>query len=174
MEDATLAPSPTLCFDAADSLYEIPDPLDRVIGEHHGDVLAALKAVGFQLWTVIGDGDGPVPLAIEVYARAKGKPEYLVQLHGSAGSFIESVYADNAYAMMRLLGQWVPTAQAAALVHVVHALNLSPDDENITPAALLAKVGAAGSEAIADKVDDVRRSVDQLSDELERSRLSAR
>lgn len=162
------SPGQALCFDATGGLYEIPDPLNGVIDEHEGDVLAALKAIGFEIWTAIGDG-GPAPLAMEVYARAKGKPRFLVQLHGDSGSFIESVYADDVYAMMRLLGQWAPTAQAAAHVHVASALNLYKDDDPQTPAALLAKVGAAGLDKVADKVYEVRRAVAALNDDLERA-----
>lgn len=157
------------CFDAADGLYEIADPVDAVIDEHEGDVQAALEAIGFEIWTTVGGGSGPVPLAMDVYARAEGKPRFLVQLHGDSGSFVESVYADDVYAMMRLLGQWAPTAQAAALVHTVHALNLYADGESQTPAALLAKVGAVGLDKVADKVHEVRRAVSGFSDDLERA-----
>jgi hypothetical protein len=161
------SPGQALCLDATDGLYEIPDPLNGVIDEHEGDVRAALKAIGFETWTSIGDG--AVPLAMRVYARAKGKPRFLVQLEGDYGSFIESVYADDVYAMMRLLGQWTPTVQAAAHVHVASALNLYKDGEPQTPAALLAEAASVGLGKVADKVYDVRRAVTGLNEDLERA-----
>jgi hypothetical protein len=155
-------------FDAGDGLYEFADPLDAVIDEAEGDVEAGLKALGYEPWTSIGDGDGPVPLALKVYARSR-TPRFLVQVEGNAGSYVEGIYCDNVYAMMRLLRQWAPTAQAAALVHLVNALDLYREDEgSVHPAELLEKLGAAGSAKIAGKLDGLRTAIDQLGEGIER------
>lgn len=145
-----------------------PDPIDEVIGEG-GDVIAAMEKLGFKLWTRIGDGsDCAVPLAIEVFARAKVSPLYAVQIEGNQYSYIETVYADDLPAMMQLLGQWAPAAQAAAAVHLAARLDLAPGEGGGAEqlAKLLTDIVAKPAAQIADKVDDVKRALVNIDEEL--------
>lgn len=162
----TAAPVGVHCF-GADGWYTLaPDPVDAVIKD--GDFLKALQDLGYDRWTRIGDeGDGAVPLAIDVFARTDA-PRFAVQVQGSAMSFIETVYADDLPSMMTLLGRWVPTAQAAALVHLAAALKLPTDPVKADITGLLGQIGAKPGERIVGKLDDLKHSVDQLGEGLER------
>jgi hypothetical protein len=145
-----------------------PDPTDEVLGES-GDFIAALTQLGFKRWTRIGDdGECAVPLAIDVFVRTEVPPLYAVQLQGNQYSNIETVYADDLPAMMQLLGQWAPAAQAAAAVHLAARLDLGPDQNGGAEklVELLTDSVAKPMAQIADKVDDVRRALVSIDEEV--------
>ncbi len=76
---------------------------------------------------------------------------------------------------MQLLARWAPAAQALALVHLASAI---PQDHNgplpdLT--ALLTGIGVGAAEdvatnvdRVADRLEDLRRAVDQLGEGIER------
>jgi hypothetical protein len=131
--------------------------------------MAVLKKLGFKSWTRIGDdGECAVPLAIDVFVRNKVRPLFAVQLQGNQYSYIETVYADDLPALMQLLGQWAPAAQAAAVVHLAARLDLSPEDRGGAEklAALLTETFVKPAEQIAEKVDDVRNAIANLDQEV--------
>jgi hypothetical protein len=171
MEDTTPTESEStaLCFGMDGGWRTLtPDPTDEALGEG-GDMIAALEQLGFKRWTRIGDdGECAVPLAIDVFVRTEAMPFYAVQLQGNQYSNIETVYADDLPAMMQLLGRWAPAAQAAAAVHLAARFDLGPDHRGGAEklAALLTETFAKPAEKIAEKVDDVRRALVSIDEEV--------
>ncbi len=165
-ETKPLPPAP--CFGPR-GWYELdPDPLDAVV-EEGGDWDEGFKTLGFEPWTRIGMPEWPsVPFAFTVHRRDTGKPRFKVQIETSRGQVFEYVYADDLPSVMRLLGEWAPAAQAAVMLQVASMFPTGRRvDELPELAGLLRAVGMDGLEKVADKVDDVRRAVDFVHEQLE-------
>ncbi|MEU3310515.1 hypothetical protein ACWGSK_24020 [Nocardiopsis sp. NPDC055551] len=88
----------------------------------------AFEATGYKQWFQVGDPDAlALPLTLTVYARAEGTPRYMVSLETHMD--MDWVYAHELPDVMAVLGQWMPTIQAAAISEVVRQFN-DPHGQN--------------------------------------------
>jgi hypothetical protein len=134
-----------------------------------GDWDEGIKQIGYEAWTQIGGQDDTpqVPLVMTVFRQAdtaSDLPHFLVELHGNASGRYLYVFVADLPSLMRLLGEWGPAVQGATLAHLASFL---PHDEKGMFAAL-GQIGAK-PEKVGDKLDSLKRSVDQLGEGLERA-----
>ncbi len=173
-EQLSVAGAPCLGADGWRRLT--PDPLDAACEQTGGDVGAAFASLGYLPWSRTGiPGQGPVPLTFIVYCRSGDAPRFVLQAEGNTGWLIEHVYADDLPIAMQLLARWAPAAQALALVQLASALPQAADGQLPDLANLLTGLGigtgagagvaeslAGNVDRIADRLEDLCRSIDQL------------
>ncbi len=172
------ARSSVQCFGLEGWRAVSPDPVRAAFaeageGEEFADVV---EKIGFGRWTHIGDlALNAVPISIEVYART-ASPEFLVNVLPNNVFSDRYVLADDLPSVMRLLAEWVPAAQGAAMVAMVASAPSKvvkhlrgevyvPDLE-----ALLEKVGAEGAKKVVDALTEAARQLGEIDDSLLRLR----
>ncbi|WP_433518845.1 hypothetical protein ACQP2T_27065 [Nonomuraea sp. CA-143628] len=101
-------------LDAAEAHAEMTKACEAA----NGDSDEGLRALGFDVWTRIGDTElGLVdPIAFTIYKRIYATPTFYISIDGQESSYPDELYVESVIDLMDLLARWAPGLQAAAVV----------------------------------------------------------
>ncbi len=170
------AGSSVQCFGLEGWRAVSPDPVRAAFAEagEGEDFADVVEKIGFGRWTHIGElAFASVPISIEVYART-ASPEFLVNVVPNNVYTDRYVLADDLPSVMRLLAEWAPAAQGAAMVALVASApskvekRLQGEVHVPDLQALLAKAGAEGAKKVVDALTETARQLGEIDQSLMR------